>query len=135
MSYCEVNMDSFDWNCPLNLAEIAEYMNNLIDDYSEDHTEEETHQYADEIFTAYCNEELSGCPEPIYDDQWKSNHHEEIEKADEIVCNGKYDLAVSLMDKDLREELERRILPCDDEEFLAVYIVFHEKKYNEAFCV
>ena len=135
MNCYEINMGSFDWNCPLNWAEVTKYMNGLIDEYSEDHSEEEIRQYTDEVFTAYCNEELIGCPKPIYDDQWKHSHNEEIEQAEKIVCNGQYDLAASLMDKELREELERRISPCDEEEFLAVYIVFHKKKYGEAFCV
>lgn len=42
-----------------------------------------------------------------------------------------YDLAVSYMDDDLREEIHRDLAPCTDQEFFDEYAARHEKKFSE----
>lgn len=42
-----------------------------------------------------------------------------------------YDVAVSLMDDDIREELHRELAPCDDQEFFSAYEKAHANKFGE----
>lgn len=44
-----------------------------------------------------------------------------------------FDICVSLMDDEIREELHQELVPCSDQEFLDAYIIAHKKKYNEDF--
>lgn len=42
-----------------------------------------------------------------------------------------YDVAVQHMDDDLREELHRRLAPCNSQEFFAAYEEAHEARFGE----
>lgn len=42
-----------------------------------------------------------------------------------------WDVAVEMMDDDIREELARELSPCTDQEFFAVYEKAHKEKYGE----
>lgn len=53
--------------------------------------------------------------------------------AREIIENGLYNVAVNMMDDEIREELHRELAPCSDEEFLKAYMEAHEAKFNEEF--
>ena len=53
--------------------------------------------------------------------------------AGEIIENGLYNVAVNMMDDEIREALHRELAPCTDEEFLTAYMVEHEKKFGEEF--
>ena len=55
--------------------------------------------------------------------------------AKEIIENNLYEVAVNLMDDDLREAIHSEIAPCTDEEFLEKYMEEHEKKFGENFTV
>jgi hypothetical protein len=55
--------------------------------------------------------------------------------AREIIENGLYNVAVNMMDDEIREELHRELAPCTDEEFLAAYIAEHEKRFGEEFTI
>ena len=46
-----------------------------------------------------------------------------------------YDVAVALMDDDLREELHLDLAPCTEQEFLDAYAEAHKAKYGEEFHV
>ena len=42
-----------------------------------------------------------------------------------------YNVAVALMDDEIREELHSQLVPCSDQEFFDAYAKAHEKKFNE----
>lgn len=42
-----------------------------------------------------------------------------------------YDLSVSMMDDDLREQIHGEFAPCTDQEFFNEYAKQHEQKFNE----
>lgn len=42
-----------------------------------------------------------------------------------------YELAVNLMDDDLREELNFQIAPCTEQEFFTAYVQSHTDKFGE----
>lgn len=44
-----------------------------------------------------------------------------------------FEAAVSLMDDELREELNRELAPCTEQEFFEAYEKSHEEKYGEEF--
>lgn len=50
--------------------------------------------------------------------------------------NGKeieFDVAVNLMDDEIREELHMKLAPCADQEFFTAYEKAHRQKYGEKF--
>ncbi len=53
--------------------------------------------------------------------------------AREIIEDGLYNVAVNMMDDEIREELHRELAPCTDEEFLKAYMEAHEAKFGEEF--
>lgn len=55
--------------------------------------------------------------------------------AKEIIKGGFYNMAVELMDDDIREEIHRELAPCSDLEFLEAYMDKHLKKYGEDFTI
>lgn len=55
--------------------------------------------------------------------------------AEEIIRRGYYEIAVSLMDDEIRGELHDEMAPCSNLEFLRAYMKAHEKKYGEAFTI
>lgn len=42
-----------------------------------------------------------------------------------------YDVAVAMMDDEIRERLHRELAPCTDQEFLTAYEKAHADKYGE----
>lgn len=44
-----------------------------------------------------------------------------------------FEAAVSLMDDELREELNRELAPCTEQDFFSAYEKAHEEKYGEEF--
>ena len=42
-----------------------------------------------------------------------------------------YDVAVAMMDDEIREELHQEIAPCTDQEFFTAYEKAHSEKYGE----
>ena len=42
-----------------------------------------------------------------------------------------YNVAVMLMDDEIREELHRELAPCTEQEFFAAYEKAHAEKYGE----
>lgn len=42
-----------------------------------------------------------------------------------------YDVAVELMDDDIREELHAELSPCSEQEFFTAYEKAHEEKFGE----
>ena len=46
-----------------------------------------------------------------------------------------FDICVSMMDDDIREQLHRELAPCTDQEFLDAYVERHFEKYGEDFTV
>lgn len=51
-----------------------------------------------------------------------------FEEAFEIIDNGNFDVAVNLMDDEIREDLHQEMAPCNDAEFLAAYMERHAEK-------
>lgn len=49
----------------------------------------------------------------------------------EYGVNIDYDLAVSFMDDDLREQIHGEFAPCTDQQFFDEYAKRHEQKFNE----
>ena len=49
----------------------------------------------------------------------------------EYGVNVDYDLAVSFMDDDLREQIHGALAPCTDQQFFDEYVKRHEQKFNE----
>lgn len=41
-----------------------------------------------------------------------------------------YNIAVSLMDDEIREELHARLTPCTDQEFFSAYEIAHAEKFG-----
>lgn len=56
-----------------------------------------------------------------------------MKDAHEIIENGLYNAAVELMDDEIREELNAKLAPCSDIEFLEAYAEKHFEKYGEEF--
>jgi hypothetical protein len=46
-----------------------------------------------------------------------------------------FDVAVNLMDDDIREVLHNELSPCSEQEFMDAYTDAHQKKYGEEFVV
>lgn len=44
-----------------------------------------------------------------------------------------FEVAVSLMDDEIREDLNRELAPCTEQEFFKAYENAHEEKYGEEF--
>lgn len=44
-----------------------------------------------------------------------------------------FEVAVSLMDDEIREDLNRELAPCSEQEFFQAYEKAHEEKYGEEF--
>ena len=42
-----------------------------------------------------------------------------------------FDVAVNLMDDEIREELHRELAPCTEQEFFSAYEKAHAEKYGE----
>lgn len=55
--------------------------------------------------------------------------------AEYIIDNNLYNVAVELMDDEIREELHRELAPCTDLEFLEAYMEKHLEKYGEEFTI
>lgn len=55
-----------------------------------------------------------------------------------VMLNGEmvdFDVAVNIMDDDIREEVHADIAPCTDQEFMDAYAKAHHEKYGEEFKV
>jgi len=55
-----------------------------------------------------------------------------------VMLNGKevnFDVAVVLMDDEIREELHRELAPCTEQQFVDAYVKAHHDKFNEDFVV
>lgn len=46
-----------------------------------------------------------------------------------------FEVAVSLMDDEIREEVHADLAPCTDQEFVDEYVKRHEAKYGETFVI
>ena len=46
-----------------------------------------------------------------------------------------FEVAVSLMDDEIREDLNRELAPCSEQEFFSAYEKAHAEKYGEEFQV
>ena len=46
-----------------------------------------------------------------------------------------FEVAVSLMDDEIREDLNRGLAPCSEQEFFSAYEKAHAEKYGEEFQV
>lgn len=60
----------------------------------------------------------------------------EVKKMKVINQNGTeidFEAAVSLMDDEIREDLNRELAPCTEQEFFKAYEKAHEEKYGEEF--
>ena len=55
--------------------------------------------------------------------------------ARDIIDNGLYEAAVALMDDEIREDLNREIAPCTEEDFLVAYMDKHYRRYGSAFVI
>ena len=44
-----------------------------------------------------------------------------------------FEVAVSLMDDEIREDLNRELAPCSEQEFFSAYEKDHAEKYGEEF--
>ena len=44
-----------------------------------------------------------------------------------------FEVAVSLMDDEIREDLNRELAPCSEQEFFSAYEKAHAEKYGEEF--
>lgn len=58
--------------------------------------------------------------------------------AKKVLLNGSwvdFDVAVNMMDDDLREELHNKLAPCSDQEFMDAYVEAHQSKYGEQFVI
>lgn len=44
-----------------------------------------------------------------------------------------FEAAVSLMDDEIREDLNRELAPCSEQEFFSAYEKAHTEKYGEEF--
>jgi len=55
--------------------------------------------------------------------------------AKEIIAGGLYDVAVALMDDELREQVHADLAPCTELEFLERYMELHREKYGVDFVV
>lgn len=44
-----------------------------------------------------------------------------------------FEVAVSLMDDEIREDLNRELAPCSEQKFFSAYEKAHEEKYGEEF--
>ena len=44
-----------------------------------------------------------------------------------------FEVAVSLMDNEIREDLNRELAPCSEQEFFSAYEKAHAEKYGEEF--
>lgn len=96
---------------PENAERIAEYANELIDDFIDENPgadDDAISNYSARLWDRYCCGDL--------------------EK--EII---NYEYAVSLMDYDIREAVYRDISPCSRARFLAEYEKRHLEKYGEEF--
>ena len=54
----------------------------------------------------------------------------------DVMLNGEmvnFDVAVILMDDDIREEVHREMAPCSEQEFMDAYAKAHHEKYGETF--
>ena len=65
----------------------------------------------------------------------KLAEYEYTDDARKIVDAGLYNVAVELMDDDIREDLHIELAPCEDVTFLAAYMARHSQKYGEEFRV
>ena len=55
-----------------------------------------------------------------------------------VMLNGEmvdFDVAVNIMDDDIREEVHADLAPCTDQEFIDEYVKRHEAKYGETFVI
>lgn len=48
-------------------------------------------------------------------------------------CEINFEAAVSLMDDEIREALNRELAPCSEQEFFSAYEKAHAEKYGEEF--
>lgn len=46
-----------------------------------------------------------------------------------------FEVAVNLMDDEIREALHAELAPCTDQEFFDAYCKAHEEKYGEEFAI
>lgn len=55
--------------------------------------------------------------------------------AQEIISNGLFNTAVSLMDDEIMEQVHNNFSPCDELTFLEKYMELHKAKYNKEFTI
>ena len=46
-----------------------------------------------------------------------------------------WDIAVEMMDDEIRERIHAELAPCSEEEFLAAYMEAHEEAFGEEFTI
>lgn len=67
-----ITIDSFGDTCPANWEEIANYLNEIIDKYAEETSDEiEFRERCDSLWETYCAGELDGAPVPV--GVWEDN--------------------------------------------------------------
>ena len=97
------------------------------------HTEKEIREYMDSIMDPKWAGYKTGT--------WKKVPIEEVLDVTEWndvlaevgMTKAQFDLAVSLMDDEIREKIHMELAPCTEEEFLEAYKAAHKKKYGEEF--
>lgn len=55
-----------------------------------------------------------------------------------VMLNGEmvnFDVAVNLMDDEIREEVHADLAPCSDQEFIDEYAKRHEEKFGKEFVI
>lgn len=58
-----------------------------------------------------------------------------IRRAADIIAEGNFEVAVNLMDDEIREQVHAELAPCSELEFLTAYMAEHEKKFGEEFTI
>lgn len=118
-------MKNYYWNLeswgdaypPENAEEIVSSANEMIDafiDANPDADDDMICAYSEKLWNGYC----------VYEDT-----------VQEIIEEKLFDVAVNLMDDDIREAIHDRLAPCSEYVFLLFYMIQHEEKFHEAFTV
>lgn len=122
-----ITMESFGSECPMNWEEIANYLNDKIDELENTiEDEDELNEALDQLWEDYCNGDMPDAP-VASDEPWRDAPTVINEYGVQI----DYEAAVNLMDDELREEIHMDIAPCTEQEFFDEYARRHEQKFGE----
>ena len=58
-----------------------------------------------------------------------------VEKAVKIIQNGYFNVAVNMMDDEIREAIHRELAPCSDLKYLVEYMKRHKERYGDEFVI